>query len=53
MIWTIILTAWLTLNAMATVAMIGKPRKPTTSGDAVVAVAVNIVIIVLLWTLFR
>jgi len=46
------LVAWLTLGALATISIVGKPRKPLTSGTAafIVAVcAIEIVLILAFW----
>lgn len=48
--WVIV--AWLTLGAILTVTMVGKPRKPTTPGGTagvVLITAAIVVIIILQW----
>ena len=42
--WTLV--AWLALGALASVALVGKPRKPLTPGVAVATVLINALIVV-------
>lgn len=44
--WTLI--AWMAVAVIARIYMIGKPRKPLTSGEAALGVAIDIVVVVLL-----